>query len=151
MRGSLLLLALPIACSGTGPISLCLRDSPFLELRYVHSVERTPVIEIYRIQRGSLVLVETRFRSSGWGLPSQGYVLRGGWFVVSGRDRPLGALHLRVTRINRYVLVAGRRMLPLLPLAGEGGVLVLSAGQPRDCARVLRIVRSSTAPSGLVR
>ncbi|MDR7417204.1 MAG: DUF1850 domain-containing protein [Armatimonadota bacterium] len=153
MRGTLLLLllALPAAFSDAAPVSLCLRESPSFEIRYTHSVERTPVVETYRVQGKTLVLVGMRFRSSGWGLPSEGYVRQDGWFVLSGLHRPLDALRLRVTRLNRYVLVAERRALPLLSLAGDGGMLVLSADQTRDCARVLRIVRSSTARPGLVR
>ncbi|MDR5709386.1 MAG: DUF1850 domain-containing protein [Armatimonadota bacterium] len=138
----LLVLALPPGRSGTSQILLCLRESPFFELRYVHSVERTPVVETYRIQGGRLVLVGMRFRSVGWGLPSEGYVRQNGWFVVSGLHRPLGALRLRVMRLNRYLLVAERQTLPLLSLAGEGGVLVLSAGRVPGCTRVLRIVRA---------
>ncbi|MCS7173448.1 MAG: DUF1850 domain-containing protein [Armatimonadetes bacterium] len=136
------LLALPPGQSGTPRVLLCLRESPFFELRYVHSVERTPVIETYRVQGDTLVLMGMRFRSGGWGLPSEGYVRQNGWFVVSGLRHPLTALHLRILRLNQYVLVAERRALSLFPLAGKGGMLVLSAGQAHNCARVLRIARA---------
>lgn len=39
-------------------------------IKYIHSVERTPVLEVYTIDSGEIVLRETIFQSFGAGLPS---------------------------------------------------------------------------------
>lgn len=39
-------------------------------IKYIHSVERTPVWEVYTIDSGEIVLRETIFQSFGAGLPS---------------------------------------------------------------------------------
>ncbi len=137
----LLVLALP---SGTAPTPLsafCLRGPTAFQLRYLHSVERTPVIELYRVRDGALVLEGMRFRSLGWGLPSEGYVREDGWFVVSGLAQPVGVLRLRVSRLTRHTLVVGHRVLLLYRLVPEGGGVVLSVGPVRGCPRALRVDR----------
>ena len=51
-------------------------------LNYTHSVEKTPVHDIYRVHNGSLEMTRMEFQSYGWGLPARENVTREGkWFV----------------------------------------------------------------------
>jgi len=46
-----------------------MEDNSFT-IKYIHSVERTPVWEMYTIEEGEIVLKETIFQSYGAGLPA---------------------------------------------------------------------------------
>lgn len=102
-----------------------------VRLEYTHSVERTPVVEVYVADTRDLRLVRMEFVSQGAGLPSAGYVREGDRFVLK-TDRRLDNLVLRVSAVARPRLTVGPRMLDLLPLAGDGGTIVLAVrSRPR--------------------
>lgn len=46
------------------------REDKSFTIKYIHSVERTPVWEMYTIEEGEIVLEETVFQSYGAGLPA---------------------------------------------------------------------------------
>lgn len=51
-------------------------------LAYTHSVEKTPVRDVYVVDGNELEMVEMRFQSYGAGLPARANVTReNGWFV----------------------------------------------------------------------
>jgi hypothetical protein len=99
-----------------------------IELRYQHSVERTPVVEVFRIERDGLHLVLMRFSSQGAGLPTEGYVREGDHFVLR-TDRRVGDLGLRVSQVAGQHLVAGADRVDLVALAGDGAAVVLQSGR----------------------
>jgi len=96
-----------------------------LRLEYTHSVERTPVVELYRADAQGLRLLRMEFVSQGAGLPSTGYVREGDRFVLK-TDRFLNNLALRVSAVARPRLTVGRQTFDLLALAGDGGTVVLA-------------------------
>ncbi len=98
-----------------------------IELRYRHSLERTPIIEEFRAERDGLHLVTMRFSSQGAGLPTEGYTVEGGQFVLR-TDRRVGALPLRVSKIAGHRLVVGADDLDLVGLAGDGTAVSLTSG-----------------------
>lgn len=98
-----------------------------LELRYRHSVERTPIVEEFRAGRDGLRLVTMRFSSQGAGLPTEGYTHEGGQFVLR-TDRRIAALPLRVSRIAGHRLHMGPDEVDLVTLAGDGVAVTLTSG-----------------------
>ena len=63
-------------------------DGDTVTLAYTHSVEKTPVEDVYVVDGTTLRMTEMRFRSHGAGLPSDESVERDGeWFVVDRNDR----------------------------------------------------------------
>ncbi len=98
-----------------------------IELRYTHSVERTPVIEEFRAERAGLRLVAMRFVSQGAGLPTEGYTREDGWFVLR-TDRRVNPLPLRVSRIAGHRLHLGAEEADLVALAGDGAAIRLTSG-----------------------
>ncbi|MGH2376043.1 MAG: DUF1850 domain-containing protein [bacterium] len=98
-----------------------------IELRYTHSVERTPVIEEFRAERSGLRLVAMRFVSQGAGLPTEGYTREGGQFVLR-TDRRVGVLPLRVSSIAGHRLRLGAEEADLVALAGDGAAIALTSG-----------------------
>jgi hypothetical protein len=102
------------------PIGAAMR----VELRYRHSVERTPVIEVFEVSRGGLDFVEMWFASQGAGLPTEGYTREGNMFVLRRRRR-VGALPLRVSAIAGHVLWVDGRPLDLVAAAGDGAPVLV--------------------------
>lgn len=101
-------------------------DRPLrVRLEYMHSVERTPVLEVYEVSPNGLRLVRTEFVSQGAGLPSEGFVKEGGRFVLR-TDRPLSRLSIRVSQVAVQHLLVGGKALDLLWEAGDGAEVVLA-------------------------
>lgn len=98
-----------------------------VELRYTHSVERTPVTEEFRAERTGLRLVGMRFVSQGAGLPTEGYTREGDQFVLR-TDRRIGTVPLRVSRIVAHRLRVGTDEADLIELAGDGAAIGLTSG-----------------------
>jgi hypothetical protein len=96
------------------------------EIRYIHSVERTPVIEEYGAQPDGLWFESMRFYSQGAGLPTEGYVREGNAFVLRAR-RKVGVLSVRVSSIARHELAIGEERIDLVALAREGAALAIDS------------------------
>ncbi|HXF81617.1 MAG TPA: DUF1850 domain-containing protein [bacterium] len=96
-----------------------------LRLEYLHSVERTPVVEVYAAGRRGLRLVRMEFRSQGAGLPATGYAVVGDRLVLR-TDRRLDRLELRVAGVNGARLITPWGPLDLVTLAGEGGLVTVA-------------------------
>lgn len=101
-----------------------------VELRYRHSVELTPVIEVFRAAPDGLWFIEMRFASQGAGLPTEGYIREGDWFVLR-RERRVGTLPLRVSSGSGHRLRVGDRELDLVALAGDGAGVWVTSGPAR--------------------
>ena len=70
-----------------------------LTISFIHSVQKTPVIEELEYQGGEFVLQRTRYKSQGVGLPfdeADGNFYRDGeWFIVDDMNRRFKSLELR--------------------------------------------------------
>jgi hypothetical protein len=97
-----------------------------VELHYKHSVERTPVVEVFRAEPDGLWFVEMRFVSQGAGLPTEGYVREGGHFVLR-RPRHLGEVPLLVSATAGHRLRVGEREVDLVAAFGEGAAVRLTS------------------------
>lgn len=115
-----------------------LRGPVEVRLQYVHSVERTPILEVYVAEPGSLRFTRMEFVSQGAGLPSSGYVREGGRFVLRD-ERVLSTLPVRVSRLTMpRVVIGGREELDLVALVGDGGTVTVSSGHRSRAALWLR-------------
>lgn len=57
-------------------------ENATITLAYVHSVEKTPVRDVYAVRGTALENTRMRFQSYGWGLPARADVRQvDGWFV----------------------------------------------------------------------
>ena len=95
-----------------------------LRVTYVHSVERTPVVEHYEAGRPGLRLVGMTFAAQGAGLPSSGYTTEDGRFQLRA-DRALPRLAIRVSAAAPPHLTLGGTTLDLLRLVGDGGSVIV--------------------------
>ncbi|MFD0959888.1 DUF1850 domain-containing protein [Paenibacillus chungangensis] len=77
-------------------------------VRYVHSVELSPVLEFFMVgDDGEIVATESRTRSFGAGLPHEkkGITeLAGGYYVMRGLHEPVGELHVQPSYLHSHTL-----------------------------------------------
>ena len=79
----------------------------------IHSVQLTPVIDIYRVQEGRLWVWEEKIQSHNAGLPfakpARGrFLYDSPWIIVQGASRPVAPLYYRVgtEQLGKNVLCA---------------------------------------------
>ena len=70
-----------------------------LEISFIHSVQKTPVIEELEFDGEKFILRRTKYKSHGVGLPfmeSDGeFREENGWFIMDNMNRPIKNLSLR--------------------------------------------------------
>lgn len=70
-----------------------------LTIKFIHSVQKTPVIEELEYRGGEFVLLRTKYKSQGVGLPfdvADGKFYRDGdWFIMDDMNRRFKNLELR--------------------------------------------------------
>lgn len=104
-------------------------------MRYLHSVARTPVEEDFAPTSDGVRVRETRFASSGAGLPSQpewqGTFVgpNGGTFAIRDMDAVLPRVIFRVGYVSEQTLRTDGRDVRLDTLVAEGSTVTLSAEQ----------------------
>ncbi|PRX42528.1 hypothetical protein CLV97_10116 [Planifilum fimeticola] len=86
-----------------------------IRLSWIHSVERTPWVEQYRIRGTKLILTEVRVKSFGAGVDVEApeSKVEGGWVVMRKMDREFDALHFIYSRRAGHRLHLGNRDLDL--------------------------------------
>lgn len=96
------------------------------EVNFVHSVEQTPVREVFEVRRDlSIYLVETAYESFGAGLPTEPdegakFVVEGGKTRITGLDRRIGELLVGVSPVPGHVLKIREETMVLADLAEPG-------------------------------
>lgn len=93
------------------------KDRTF-SLRYIHSVEKTPVIEYFRVQDdGRMILTATAYQSYGVGLPSlpeEGHLkVADGWLFLEGLHRVYHDIRIRVGPEARISLEVEGKTYPI--------------------------------------
>ncbi|MCM3079728.1 DUF1850 domain-containing protein [Brevibacillus invocatus] len=112
-----------------------IRIQDYFQIEWIHSVERTPWRETYRVVGFSgMELAETSFRSFGAGVPAnfqdqQGVQVsvRDGWITVSGLQEKRDQVLYLITR-DDYLLQVGEQTWRLSDLLPLGTSLELSVG-----------------------
>ncbi|MDI6637480.1 MAG: DUF1850 domain-containing protein [Bacillota bacterium] len=103
------------------------------EVRFIHSVERTPVREVFAAGPDLVMyLVETVYESFGAGLPTTAdegarLVLEDGKIRITGLHRRIGELVLSVSSVPGHALVVSGETVPLADLARPGTALSVKA------------------------
>lgn len=113
-----------------------MRPGAIFAVRYIHSVAKTPVTDYFRIQGHDIVLDRTEYSDFGAGLPhnpeeEQKMRVEHGRIIISGYNRVLPSLDLRVGRIARHTLLlfenpadaGAAEEIPLAGLAKPGSAI----------------------------
>lgn len=84
-----------------------------LTISFIHSVQKTPVIEELEFQGGEFILKRTRYKSQGVGLPfdaADGKFYRDGeWFIVDEMNRRFKNLELRTGKSTQLKIILNGR------------------------------------------
>lgn len=100
-------------------------------LAYTHSVEKTPVRDVYEVRESGLVLTRTEFQSYGAGLPSTADVtLENGTFVHEVPATDPGPLAVSPGEVAGHELVVGDERIDLVDRA-DGETVVLAVEPSR--------------------
>ena len=107
-----------------------LGQSRIFSLLYTHSVEKTPVVETFRVlDDGRLLLISTAYKSYGVGLPSlpsEGKLtIRDGWFVLENLQREYRDIRLRVGPEAAVMLEQEQQSYPLHEWYPAGSLVII--------------------------
>ncbi|MGE5592386.1 MAG: DUF1850 domain-containing protein [Betaproteobacteria bacterium] len=161
--GTIATLALAILVAGVAALvpgfaALEVREGPFgrllyfvpmpvggrFEVRFIHSVEQTPVREVFAVGPDlAIYLVETVYESFGAGLPTTAdegarFVLDGGKITITGLHRRIGELRLAVSSVPGHALAIPGETVMLASLAEPGTALTLRVVRAPAVAFLLR-------------
>ena len=80
-----------------------------LTINFIHSVQKTPVIEELEFRGGEFILLRTKYKSQGVGLPfdiNDGKFYRDGeWFIVDEMNRRFKNLELRTGKGTQLKII----------------------------------------------
>ena len=101
-------------------------------LSYIHSVQKTPVYEVFEITKDNkLILRETAYSSLGVGLPfieGEGHFINEqGKFKLTGLDRDFTSIPIRVSPIPEHSIIIGEKTYPLLSLVAPDDLVKITA------------------------
>lgn len=92
------------------------RDNLPLTINFIHSVQKTPVIEELEYQNGQFILLRTKYKSQGVGLPfdaSEGTFRRDkDWFIFD-MNRRFNKLELRTGKGTQLKVTLGEKTYEL--------------------------------------
>jgi len=105
------------------------RNGDAIELSFVHSVELSRWIEVYKVHPNHLVLIKAKTKSFGWGLPFNGnFSFEDDWMVF-GMNRKFRELKISTSNLNDYTLKIKGKVIKLddfgdlITLRPEGGMM----------------------------
>ena len=100
-----------------------------LTIKFTHSVQKTPVIEELQFRNGEFVLLRTKYKSQGVGLPfdaGDGKFYRDGeWFIFDDMDRHFKNLELRTGKGTRLKITLNGREYELYKIFPLGTKIVV--------------------------
>jgi len=110
--------------TGEESLSVPVEENSTVTIAYTHSVEKTPVRDVYAVRDAGLVMTRMEFQSFGAGLPSTVDVERsdGGSFVYHPPDRRTEALLVATSPVAGHELVVDGERYDLVELADGGSV-----------------------------
>ena len=105
-------------------LSVPVEENTTVTVAYTHSVEKTPVRDVYAVREGDLVMTRMEFESFGAGLPSTVDVERDadGSFVYYPHNQRTEELVVATSPVAGHELVVDGERYDLVELADGGSV-----------------------------
>jgi hypothetical protein len=107
-------------------ISIPIEPGEFFTIRYIHSVDISPVYEVfYADEKRGIIIKETYFKMFGAGMghwPGRGEIVeQNGWIFIKDMNITLGEFYLRIgaPSVDHTILIRGQeiylsRMIPVM-------------------------------------
>lgn len=112
------------ADTGERLLTVPVTDGTTVTLAYTHSVERSPVEDVYTVDGARLDNTRMRFQSYGWGLPASAPVSReDGWFVFDP-DRSFDELYVNPGHVAGHTLTVDGETYDLVALSDASSVRI---------------------------
>ena len=110
---------------GSERLTVPVDDGSEVTVEYTHSVERTPVSDVYIVSDGALVSDRMYFSSYGAGLPSQAAVTRDGdRYVYEPPEKQFDPLVVSTGNIAGHELIVDEERYDLVEAAESGTVSI---------------------------
>jgi len=99
---------------------------------FIHSVNKSPVCEYYRIKGGQIFLEAVRYYTFGAGMPTEAvegqtmHYDQDGAIIIGGFDRPLPRLVYNIGRVSNHTLHWQGQDIPLNTLDKPGQPILFS-------------------------
>lgn len=102
-----------------------------MRLSWIHSIEHTPWVELYRVSNGEMALEEARIKSFGAGVDQVApeVVTEDGWVKLRGTGRVFPALNFFYSKKVDYELQVGGRDLELEDMVPHHAAVEVEAGR----------------------
>lgn len=102
-----------------------IRPETRFTLKYIHSVQKSPVYEVYGFDsEGTIYLLETTVESSGYGLPEgetgEDYYFHDGKLTIKSIYKKINQLFIRVSYLNDMMLIVDGQCIHLPQIAPGG-------------------------------
>ncbi|MDR0569604.1 MAG: DUF1850 domain-containing protein [Clostridiales Family XIII bacterium] len=114
---------------------IAVRPGDNFSVTFVHSVNNSPVTDVYEVREPGIRLVETRYYAFGAGVPSElepGQSLsyaEDGAMVVSGIDKEMRDLIYVVGTVSDHVMEIGGEEISLRELCGRNSAVRFSVAR----------------------
>jgi len=98
-------------------------------IKYLHSVAKTPVLEIFEIRKGEILLIATEYQSYGAGLPflnEHQYTLENNKFIIREINKKLPQILLRVSDYALHEFIYQNKSYKLYELVSDETLLEIS-------------------------
>lgn len=99
-----------------------------LTIKFIHSVQKTPVIEELELQNGEFVLKRTKYQSQGVGLPfdaGDGTFYRDGEWFVFDMNRHFKNLELRTGKGTQLTIILDGKTYELYKILPVGTKIIV--------------------------
>jgi len=103
-------------------LSVPVEEGNVVSLEYTHSVEKTPVEDVYVVEDGRLVFNRTEFVSFGAGLPTEGIEVMDDGYVHRPDTERTGDVVVATGEVAGHELVVDGRRYDLTGMADGGTV-----------------------------
>jgi hypothetical protein len=112
--------------------SFTLEDNGYFSISFVHSVNQSPIEEVYQVRKDSIYLVSCRFKSFGAGVAteiSEELVferLEDGWMQITGFNLKIDYLAYVVGTVSDHILRIDRKDYSLRELCGQNRFILMT-------------------------
>ena len=110
-------------------------DGDEFSVTFVHSVNNSPVTDVYEIRNGEIYVMRTIYYSFGAGVQTEieeGQTLEygeDGSMIISGYDRRMNGLSYIVGTVSDHVLEINGNIISLRDLCGKNATVKFSCGR----------------------
>ena len=117
-------LVVETADGGDELLRVPVEENTTVALEYMHSVEKTRVLDAYAVQDGELVMTRMEFQSYGWGLPARVNVTQENGSFVFDPEGSYEELYVKPGRIAGHELHVGTETFDLVALSDAASVRI---------------------------